>query len=184
MTMTTETTANPKTRITVHHVLTNQMLFSIVWDRLEDEDEVATTPDLLRLIGDRLKARLDAAAAYAKTLEADGWRVAIHQQDMQCRHPRVRTIEQAIRRLAKLGLACDPYDADRLAQIEAERSPFYARQHLADVKGYTGGDWDAMTLKEIHGYITPLLADESMAAQEATLVIHTSDGDIVPHLAR
>ena len=35
-----------------------------------------------------------------------------------------------------------------------------------------------MTLKEIYEYIGPLLADESMASQEASLLVHCADGSV------
>lgn len=35
-----------------------------------------------------------------------------------------------------------------------------------------------MTLKEIHEYIEPLLPDDQMAAQEASLVLHFPDGSV------
>lgn len=35
-----------------------------------------------------------------------------------------------------------------------------------------------MTLKEIYEYIEPLLPDDQMAAQEASLILHFSDGSV------
>ena len=35
-----------------------------------------------------------------------------------------------------------------------------------------------MTLKDIYDYIEPLLADENMASQEASLIIHCADGSV------